>query len=53
MWFGLAWLPAVCEVCLFDTSLAKCYGSNFIQRLFSLGASLGFRGLPLFTFKAD
>ena len=35
------------EVSLFDTSLAKCRASNFIQRLFSLSASLGFHSPPL------
>ena len=39
--------------CLFDTSLAKSYALNFMQRLFSLSASLGFHSLPLFKFRTD
>ena len=43
----------ILKACLFDTLLAKSWASNFIQRLFSLSASLGFHGPPLFTFKTD
>ena len=41
------------KACLFYTSLAKFYASNFIQNLFSLSASFGFHSPPLLTFKID
>ena len=43
----------ILTACLFDTSLAKSEAANFTQRPFSLSASLGFHGPPLFTFKTD
>ena len=41
------------NMCLFYTSLAKSYASNFVQNLFSLSASFGFHSPPLLTFKID
>ena len=51
--YSLLLFLQILQACLFDTSLAKSWASNFIQRLFSLSASLGFHGPPLFTFKTD
>ena len=48
---SLVFFLQISKACLFDTSLAKSWASNFIQRLFPLRASLGFHGPPLFTFK--
>ena len=39
---SLLFFLQILKACLFDTSLAKSWASNFIQRLFSLSASLGF-----------
>ena len=44
---------SILNACLFDTSQGKSQASNFSQRLFFLSESLGFYGLPLFTFKTD
>ena len=41
------------KACLFYTSQAEFYASNFIQNLFSLSASFGFHSPPLLTFKID
>ena len=44
----------ILKACLFDTSLAgKILSFEFYTKLFSLSASLGFHGIPLFTFKID
>ena len=50
---SLLFFLQILKACFFDTSLAKSYASNFIQRLFSLSASLRFYDLPLLTFKTD
>ena len=50
---SLLFFLQILKASLFDTSLAKSWASNFIQRLFSLSASLGFHGPPLFTIKTD
>ena len=50
---SLLFFLQILKACFLDTSLAKSWASNFIQRLFSLSASLGFHGPPLFTFKTD
>ena len=44
---SLLFFLQILKACLLDTSLAKSWALNFIQRLFSLSASLGFHGPPL------
>ena len=45
-------LLQILKVYLFDTSLAKSWASS-LSKGCSLSESLGFHGLPLFTFKTD